>query len=197
MAKQNSGQNDFEYSGSNPSDVVYEQEAPVRSGRVGVATLVTTSVLVAVGLVGGAAFALSQAAQSTTVGGVEPVDNPSPVAAVPAASAPATPDASAASPSATPRLTGKTIAVPPAAFEDNDGDRSFHPAPPAGGAAGAGPVPSANPSAPSFGGGKGDHGDSGRPEGEHHKPRPTAIPTPGSSAAPNFGNGSDDGQDDD
>lgn len=197
MAKQNSGQNDFEYSGSNPSDVVYEQEAPLRSGRVGVATLVTTSVLVAVGLVGGAAFALSQASQSTSVGGVQTVDNPSPVAAVPAPSGSAAPDASAASPSSTPHLSGKTIAVPPAAFEDNDGDRSFHPAPPAGGAAGSAPAPSVNPSAPSFGGGKGEHGDSGRPEGEHHKPRPTAIPAPGSSAAPNFGNGSDDGQDDD
>ena len=196
MAKQNPGQNDFEYSGSNPSDVVYEQEAPVRGSRVGVATLVTTSVLVAVGLVGGAAFALSQATSSITVGGVQTVDNPSPVAEVPAASGSATPGTPSASASATPGLSGKTIAVPPAAFEDNDGDRAFHPAPPAGSSAGSAPSPSATPSAPSFVG-KGDHGDSGRQEGEHHKPRPTAIPTPGSSTAPSFGNGSDDGQDDD
>ena len=193
MANHKSGNDDFEYSGTAPSDVVYEQEAPVRSARYSVATLATTSVLVAVGLVGGAAFALSAtlpAKQSS--GSVQVTDGSGAATASTDASPIPSPSSSATAgdDDSGHKLSGKTIAIPPAAFDDKDGGRDFHPAPQAGGT-GSTAAPSAAPSAPYFGGGKGDR------EGDHHKPRPGITPAPGASAAPNFGGGSDDEGEDD
>lgn len=199
MANHKSGNDDFEYSGTAPSDVVYEQEAPVRSARYSVATLATTSVLVAVGLVGGAAFAISAtlpAKQSS--GSVQVTDGSGAATASTDASSPMpspSSSATAGDDDSGHKLSGKTIAIPPAAFDDKDGGRDFHPAPQAGGT-GSTAAPSAAPSAPSFGGGKGDREGDHR-EGEHHKPRPGVTPAPGASAAPNFGGGSDDEGEDD
>lgn len=183
----------FDYSA--PSNVVYEQEAPVRAGRFSATTLVTTGLLIAGGLVGGAAFALTNAPQLTSpVAPAAPASQPavanatsvsaaSPAPTASATDAPAAPAASsvAATPDAQAAPSGKTIAVPPAAFDDKSGSRDFHPAP--GSAPAAGTSGSAG-SAPSFGSGEHDNE-------VHHKPNDGKVRQP-ASGTPSFGDGSDE-----
>jgi len=152
----------YEYNAS--SETVYEQERPLRPARVKLASAITTSVLVLGGLAGGAAFAF-------TANDPAPVD-PSP-SVVPDPSQSTDPSVA---PTETPTTnptnlaadpTATTIAIPPVAFGDTDGQRDFHD-------------------------GSGD--DQGE---KHHRPRPTVNPTPDPSATtPSFGGGSDDSGDD-
>jgi hypothetical protein len=186
--------NDYEYDGSESAE---ESVAPVRetgrSGRFHATTALTTAVLAAAGLLGGAAFALTNSGGSlgpatlpmVQAPSTESVANPStaPVeSATPSASASATTDSSASQGAA----GGKTIAVPPAAFQDKNGERDFHGSKPA---VSTSPVSTATPAvtapAPSFGGGDGqDSHDGGE---RHHR-----TPAPGTTGSPSFNNGNED-----
>lgn len=193
---------DYEYDGNDALDQesLANSASAARATRFKATTVVTTAVLAAAGLVGGAAFAMNEAPQLS--GNTNPavvVSDPSATAnnvvTAPSDSPVPTPtadDTSAAAPAVT---SGKTIAVPPAAFDDKKGERDFHTAPAAGSANGStsgsapDPTSGATAPAPSFGGGSGSD-DNG---GEHHHRKP---PTTGTTAPPLFNNSDDGGSDD-
>lgn len=165
---------DFEYVAPNQAQYVYEKEvsenAPRRARAIGA---VTTAILVAGGLVGGAAFAMGNLNLNPA-----PASVSAPVATTDATNAVADTSGAESTPSATPSTTStpRTIAVPPASFSDEDGQRKF--SKPSGG---TGTVSSATPApaitgAPSFGGG--DEGDDNHHDGGDRQPRP--LRTPGS-----------------
>lgn len=191
------GQNpeDYEYGSNTPPVYAVDSEPVSRSSRLRATTFGTTALLVVAGLAGGAAFALSNPSQNGSSSAAPAVQSESSsvqtaenAAATPDPSASATTDAtiSTATGSATSdKVVGKTIAVPPAAFDDKNGEREFHENPPAAGsapAAGSGQASTGSGSTgtPSFSGGD-----------EHHKKRPV------NTADIRFSGGSDDNGDDD
>jgi len=178
-----------------PQNAIYEQEiAPARSGRFSATTLVTTGLLIAGGLVGGAAFAITTTGQQASVAPAVVDGGSTQVAPAVVDSATATPTPSATSTdsaTAAPSVSGgKTISIPPAAFDEQDGQRDFHPAPAAGST--AAPTTGA---APTFGGGSDDNGEY---QGSHSKPpRDGKLPHPARTGVPTFNTNSDDsGQND-
>jgi hypothetical protein len=182
MSKHEDTNRDFEYNGSAPTDVEYVQERPVRSGKYSATAIVTTSLLVAGGIVGGAAFAITHAPQSASP--ATPVVDASSSASPSAVAASPTPSTSPSGLPGKPHKFGKTISVPPAAFDDKDGGRDFHSAPKPGAtnAPTPGATPSSLPSAPTFGGG-GHDGDHGFGD-DHHKRDHGFNPNPDASGAP-------------
>jgi len=148
---------DYEYGGNNPPVYSVESEPVARTSRLRATTVGTTALLVVAGLAGGAAFALSSPGQSGT-STTAPVVQSESASVQTAENAAATPEASASSTAAEPTPAtssssslGKTIAVPPAAFDDKNGEREFHENP-------STPSSSSGTSSgtPSFGGGE-DH----------------------------------------
>ena len=138
------------------------QDETSGSGRSKIISATMTSILVAAGLAGGAAFAISRLphdeAPIVSAGSAQTIANSATSAQTPTPAA--TPTAEAA----------KTIVVPPASFDDKGGERNFHEQP-AGSAAQASTSATAAPLAstpPSFGNGDGNEreGDGGE---RHHK----------------------------
>lgn len=186
------GQNpeDYEYGGNTPPVYAVDSEPVVRPSRLRATTVGTTALLVVAGLAGGAAFALSNPSQTGASSAAPIVQSESSsvqtaenAAATPEPTASSTSEAatSAAAGSATSdKVVGKTIAVPPATFDDKNGEREFHENPPP--AAGSGQVStgSGTTGTPSFGGGD-----------DHHKKRPV------NTADIRFSGGSDDNGEDD
>lgn len=192
---------DYEYGGNLPSVASAEDATAARASRFRFTTVGTTALLVVAGLAGGAAFALSNPVKSLTspAGPIVQTESSSVQAAEAAASPSATagtdasPAPSASSSATSNAVLGKTIAVPPAAFDDKNGEREFHENPPAANTAtGSAPAPSSSqaPSGsaasgsatngtPSFGGGE-----------DHHKKRPAGSTT--NSSDIRFSGGSDD-----
>ena len=122
---------------------------PISSRSVGSKLLSAsvTGVLVVAGLAGGAAFALTRMPSE----GASTIGSGSTANSNPSNQQPQTAEANA-----TPGAPAKTIVVPPAAFDDKDGERNFHPKPGSGAAqasTSATPAPLAS-TPPSFGGGE-------------------------------------------
>jgi hypothetical protein len=150
---------DFEYVLPNQAQYLYEKEIPESASRRARAIgAVTTAILVVGGLVGGAAFAMgslgNNAAPSSVTGATETTQPAASPAAV-----------TAASPASTTAETSesRTIAVPPASFSDEDGQRKFSKPSGSTGTVASTPV-AAITGAPSFGGsddGVDDHHDGG------------------------------------
>lgn len=173
----------------------YQFEKELKStGKVKATGLVTTALIIAGGLLGGAAFAVNAQGDANSVApgaNQTVVDNGSPAvtATDPAAPAPAATDTSAPVP---------TDPAQPVAGGQSPANGSANPAPAP--AAPAAPSPSATtspktiavPPTVSFGGG--EDGDGQNHDGKHKRDRNGA--TTGATTAPNFGNGDDDGQDD-
>ena len=193
MSKRGINPNDYEYDGSESVD---EAVAPVRetgrTGRFHATTALTTAVLAAAGLLGGAAFAITNSGGALGTSSLPMVQTPSTESVANPSSAPtevASPSATATTDSSASQTTagGKTIAVPPAAFEDKNGERDFHGSKPAASTApDATATPSATAPAPSFGGG-GD-GHDGHDGGERHH----RTPAPGATGTPSFNNDNED-----
>lgn len=144
------------------------QDEPIRARRVG-SKLLSASVtgfLVVAGLAGGAAFALSRLPnQNQTTTGSQTTETANPASQQP----------QTAVAEATPSSSPKTIVVPPAAFDDKDGERNFHPQPGSGAAqASTSSTPGTLAStAPSFGGGEREGNDKHhRDFGGERPPRP-------------------------
>jgi len=157
---------DFEYVAPNQPQYLYEKEIPENAGRRARAIgAVTTTILVVGGLVGGAAFAMGSLGNNTAPSSATVSTTTSQPTASTAAVAVASPQAAP-----TETSTPRTIAVPPASFSDEDGQRKFSkPSGSTGTVATATPAPAIT-GAPSFGGsddGEGDHHDGG-----FRQPRP-------------------------
>lgn len=193
------GQNpeDYEYGGNTPPVYAVDSEPVVRPSRLRATTVGTTALLVVAGLAGGAAFALSNPSQTGTSSAAPIVQSESSsvqtaenAAATPEPTASSTTQAAtstAAGSATSDKVVGKTIAVPPATFDDKNGEREFHENPPPAGsgsapAAGSGQAStgSGTTGTPSFGGGD-----------DHHKKRPV------NTADIRFSGGSDDNGEDD
>ena len=186
--------NDYEYDGSESiEEAVESAKVAPRAARFRATTAVTTAVLAAAGLVGGAAFALTNSSGELGSDALPMVQIPAGESGVNPAAAPS----QVATPAATPTTDlsasqgatgGKTIAVPPAAFEDKNGERDFHGGskPAASSNPGATATPGATVAPPNFGGG--DDGHDGHEGGDRHH----RTPTPGSTGLPSFNNDDED-----
>jgi hypothetical protein len=199
MSEHKPNPEDYEYGGNLPSVESVEVESSARSSRLRATTVGTTALLVVAGLAGGAAFALSNPVKSLSNSAAPIVQSESnTVQAAETNSSPAATsntDASAA-PSASASATshavlGKTIAVPPAAFDDKNGEREFHENPPAATSTSGSGSGSTSSSAPANGSGQAATGSTtGTPTfgggDDHHKKRPV------NTADIRFQGGSDD-----
>jgi hypothetical protein len=161
---------DFQYSVPNQPQYLYEKEIPENAGkRARAIGAVTTTILVAGGLVGGAAFAMGSLGNNTTPSSATVSTTTIQPTSTAATATSATPDST---PTAT--STPRTIAVPPAPFSDEEGKRKFSkPSGSTGTVSTAAPSGSPAPvvtGAPSFGG-SGD-GEDRHHDGEFRQPRP-------------------------
>jgi hypothetical protein len=184
----------------------YEFEKELKStGKVKATGLVTTALIIAGGLLGGAAFAVnaqSQADSNLVPSGQTVVDNGSPVVSPTDTSTPAPVATDSTSP--VPVDSGHSPAAgnPGSQSQQNSGSSAAPapaaPAPSATSAPAPAPTPSSTPKtiavppAVSFGGGGDDNGE--HHDGKHK--RNNSGSTLNNPSGPNFGNGDDNGGDD-
>ena len=170
--KRDSSNGYFEYVATNEGSFEYEKDVPSAPRRARIIGAATTTILIAGGLVGGAAFAMTSLPGQGSSIGLETATSASIQSQSVAAATVATDQSSA---STQPTEAAKTIAVPPASFNEDKGERKFSkPAPSASASSSA--LPSMPPT---FGGGNDDNSAT---ESDHHdgQPRqPRGLHTPG------------------